>query len=756
VSDQFPVPAGGFLTGFAPGSVIAGYRLEQRIGTGGMAIVYRARDERLQRQVALKLMAPGRSADESFRQRFIQESRAAAAVDDPHIIPVYEAGEAGGVLYIAMRYVAGGDVQGLLERERQLPAAQVGAIVSAVASALDSAHAAGLVHRDVKPANMLLDSSPGRPDHVYLSDFGLSKGSLSSAGMTSSGQFLGTPNYTAPEQIQGHAVSGQTDQYALACTAFELLCGEPVFPRDQGVAIIYAHLSQPPRSVLGQRPDLGPAADAVLARALAKAPRDRFGSCQEFAGALRASLGVAPAVALPLAAQAPSWPGAGPTAQLGGPSNGAGRVSGPGRGSAPRVLTGPGRAPAPPSPGPATDGWANGPVTPGPGTVPPHQPAAPWRDTTAVPARPLSRRKLLWAAAGVPVAAAAGAVAWAAIRPGEAATAKPKPTTTPRAVPAHDPDPLWQAHVPFGHGAVLIAAGDAVVIAGGPAGPRGNQVRALDARTGKPAWSYEGSGVIEQMAVLGRTVYLGTDPVAAVLASDGSEVWTASYTPLYGPVAADGTVYVAEGVLYALRARDGGLRWQYPADVTSHPVIAAGILYTLGVKNVPGGTRNVLHAIRAADGGHQWDTPAPPGGVLATDGQVICAVENEEIGEPGRLWVWRASDGQPLWHGPRHTNFGVPALSGGVLYVVRADGTLIAFHAASGKRLWTAPSTVAVRPAVSRGMVYASDELGRLAARRAADGTLAWTVPQRFTEGPMVDGQTIVVTNGRTVLGIPV
>ena len=730
MSDHFPEPAGGFRTGFDSGSVIAGYRLEEKIGTGGMAIVYRARDERLQRQVALKLMAPARSADESFRLRFIRESRAAAAVDDPHIIPVYEAGEAAGVLYIAMRYVAGGDVQGLLKREGQLPAAQVAAIVSAVASALDSAHAAGLVHRDVKPANMLLDTRPGRPDHVYLSDFGLSKGSLSSAGVTSSGQFLGTPNYTAPEQIQGRPVSGQTDQYALACTAFELLCGEPVFPRDQGVAIIYAHLSQPPRSLLTQRPDLLPAADAVLARALAKAPQDRFGSCQEFAEALRASLSVAPAVATPLAAQAPSWPGAGTTAQLAARHRDmetAPRPHFPDRSSvAPRLAA-----------------W---------GTVPPSRPPAPWQDTARAPTRPVNRRKLLWVAAAIPVAAVAGAVGWEASRRGEAATTAQKPTA--RATPTHGPDPRWQAHVPFGHGAVLAAAGGLVIVAGGLEGPRGNQVRALDAASGRPAWRHAGSGVIDQVAATDQAVYLATEPVSAVRASDGSELWTSPHTALYGPVEADGTVYVAEGTLYALRARDGGLRWQYPADVTSHPVVAGGMLYTLGVRG--GSRRTVLHAIRTADGAHQWDTPAPPGGVLATDGQVVCAVEGEEVGEPGRLWVWRASDGQPLWHGPKGTDYGAPAMSGGVLYVVRADGTLIAYRAASGTPLWTAPSTVGITPAVSAGVVYASDDFGRLAARRAADGKVTWTVPHRFTEGPLVAGQTVIVTNGRAVLGIPV
>jgi serine/threonine-protein kinase len=741
MNDLSPGPEGGFLTGFEPGSVIAGYRLEKKIGSGGMAMVFLARDERLPRQAAVKVLAPMLASDESFRLRFIRESQAAAAVDDPHIIPVYEAGEAGGVLYIAMRYVAGGDVQGLLKREGQLPAAQVAAIVSAVASALDSAHAAGLVHRDVKPANMLLDSSPGRPDHVYLSDFGLSKGSLSSAGVTSSGQFLGTPNYTAPEQIQGRPVSGQTDQYALACTAFELLCGEPVFPRDQGVAIIYAHLSQPPRSLLIQRPDLLPVADAVLARALAKAPQDRFGSCQEFAEALRASLSVAPAVATPLAAQAPSWPGSvsGMT-----PMSGSGRATAmpsPRPVGIPLVVSDPGRYPAPAGAwaGTPTDGWAVTPGAPGPWTVP--------------PARLVSRRKLLWAAAAIPVAAVAGAVGWEASRRGEAATAAQKPTA--RATATHDPDPRWQAHVPFGHGAVLAAAGGLVIVAGGLEGPRGNQVRALDAASGRPAWRHTGSGVIDQVAATDQAVYLATDPVSAVRASDGSELWTSPHTALYGPVEADGTVYVAEGTLYALRARDGGLRWQYPADVTSHPVLAGGMLYTLGVRG-GGSRRTVLHAIRTADGAHQWDTPAPPGGVLATDGQVVCAVEGEEVGEPGRLWVWRASDGQPLWHGPKGTDYGAPAMSGGVLYVVRADGTLIAYRAASGTPLWTAPSTVGITPAVSAGVVYASDDFGRLAARRAADGKVTWTVPHRFTEGPLVAGQTVIVTNGRSVLGIPV
>src|SRR5262252_7881873 len=201
-----------FSSGFSVGSRIAGYRLKERIGQGGMAVVFRAQDERLRRQVALKVLSPVLAVDEAFRHRFMHESLSAAAVDDPHIIPVFEAGDADGVLFIAMRYVPGGDAGTLVHRQGPLPIARAAAIISAVASALDAAHAAGLVHRDVKPANMLVDARPGRPDHVYLSDFGLTKGAVSSASLTGAGQFLGTLDYSAPEQIEGRPVDGRTDQ----------------------------------------------------------------------------------------------------------------------------------------------------------------------------------------------------------------------------------------------------------------------------------------------------------------------------------------------------------------------------------------------------------------------------------------------------------------------------------------------------------------------------------------------------------------
>ncbi len=277
---------------FAVGAQIAGYRLMEQIGRGGMAVVYRAIDLRLDRPVALKILAPELARDEAFRHRFIRECRAAAAVDHPCIIPVFDAGEASGVLFIAMRYVSGRDVHTLLDREGPLPAGRVVNIIEQVAAALDAAHARGLVHRDVKPANMLLDpaATSGHLDHVYLSDFGLTKQTQLASSLTSTGQFLGTMDYIAPEQIEGSKfVDGRADLYSLACAAFEMLSGTPPFQRDQGVAVIWAQISAPPPRLTDRRPDLPPAVDRVLAKAMAKAPGDRYQTCLEFAAALRAA-----------------------------------------------------------------------------------------------------------------------------------------------------------------------------------------------------------------------------------------------------------------------------------------------------------------------------------------------------------------------------------------------------------------------------------------------------------------------------------
>jgi serine/threonine protein kinase len=286
-------PPDGTLPVLTAGSYVAGYRLEEQIGTGGMAVVFRAWDRRLDRQVALKILAPPLAANEIFRRWFLREARSAAAVDHPHVIPVFEAGEAGGALFMAMRYVPGGDVRSLVRRAGRLSLARAAAIVSSAASALDAAHAAGLVHRDVKPANILVDVRPGQPDHVYLSDFGVCQAALSWSGPTAHGQVLGTIGYAAPEQLGGKPVRGPADQYSLGCVAFELLGGAPPFPREEPAAAIWAHLSEPRPRLTSLRPQLPAAIDSVLARALATNPDDRYASCRDFASALCAALGLA-------------------------------------------------------------------------------------------------------------------------------------------------------------------------------------------------------------------------------------------------------------------------------------------------------------------------------------------------------------------------------------------------------------------------------------------------------------------------------
>ncbi len=282
---------------------IAGYRLDGYIGRGGVAVVYLAQDECLDLKVALKVLVPELAGDAAFRIRFLRESRSAAAVGHPHIIPVYEADEASGIVYLAMRYVQGGDARSLLNRLGPLPFAWAWTIIAQVASALDAAHAHGLIHRDVKPASMLLDTSSaaggrtcGRAggsdfDHVYLSDFGMSKNSPP-AHTTAVGQFAGTLDYVAPEQIEGRVLDGRADLYSLACAGFELLCGTPPFGQDQGLTVMYEQLYAPPPAAAAWRPDLPAAVDLVLARALAKSPADRYATCGQFAEELGTALGL--------------------------------------------------------------------------------------------------------------------------------------------------------------------------------------------------------------------------------------------------------------------------------------------------------------------------------------------------------------------------------------------------------------------------------------------------------------------------------
>jgi YVTN family beta-propeller protein len=272
------------------GPELGAYRIEALAGRGGMSVVYRAEDLRLGRRVALKLLAPELAEDERFRARFLTESRLAASIDHPGILPIYEAGEADGRLYIAMRYVEGTDLGALLRHEGRLTPARAVGLVAQLARALDVAHAHGLVHRDVKPSNALV-AAEAHGEHVYLADFGLTKHAASVAGDTTADHMVGTVDYVSPEQIRGDALDARADVYSLGCLLYECLTGEVAFPRPSEVSVIYAHLEDEPPRPSERCADVPPALDGVVARALAKEPDERFQSAGELATAAQDALG---------------------------------------------------------------------------------------------------------------------------------------------------------------------------------------------------------------------------------------------------------------------------------------------------------------------------------------------------------------------------------------------------------------------------------------------------------------------------------
>ena len=271
----------------APGTVFAGHRIEALAGHGGMGVVYRATHLALDRIVALKVIAPALVEDAPTRQRFLRESKLAASIDHPNVIPVYYTGEEDGIAYIAMRFVQGQDLRTLVRRDGALGAARAARIVAQIAAALDAAHATGLVHRDVKPANALL----ARGDHVYLSDFGLSKHTLSVGGETRSGHWVGTLDYVAPEQIRGERLDARADVYALGCVLYFALTGAAPFPRDGDEAKLWAHLTEPPPAASDQVEGLPPGLDDVIERAMAKRSADRYPSAGDLGRAALAAAG---------------------------------------------------------------------------------------------------------------------------------------------------------------------------------------------------------------------------------------------------------------------------------------------------------------------------------------------------------------------------------------------------------------------------------------------------------------------------------
>jgi hypothetical protein len=269
------------------GTDFVGYRIEELIGRGGMGVVYRAYDLRLKRTIALKLVAPELALDERFRARFARETELAMALEHPNVIPIYDAGDVDGRLYLAMRLVDGPDLRGIMRAEGALPTDRAYALCQQVAAALDAAHAKGLVHRDVKPSNVLVDAD----DHVYVADLGIGR-RLEETPRVGEERSVGTPAYLAPEELEGLPVDGRADVYSLGCLLFECLTGEAPFTRDSRLALAWAHLEEEPPRASARNADLPAAVDGVLARALAKEPAQRYASCGAFMGDAQQALGL--------------------------------------------------------------------------------------------------------------------------------------------------------------------------------------------------------------------------------------------------------------------------------------------------------------------------------------------------------------------------------------------------------------------------------------------------------------------------------
>ena len=788
----------GLLASLPVGSRIAGYRLEEQIGRGGMAVVFRALDERLQRQVALKILVPALTADEAFRQRFIRESRSGAAVDHPHIIPVFEAGEADGVLFIAMRYVPGGDARTLVHRVGPLSAARAAGIISAVASALDAAHAAGLVHRDVKPANMLIDARPGRPDHVYLSDFGLTKGALASLALTGIGQFLGTPDYSAPEQIEGGPVDGRTDEYALGCAAFELLSGALPFSREHGMAVIYAQVSAPPPPLTSVRPDLPPAADIVLARAMAKAPDDRYPNCREFAEALRATFGLAPYDSDPKASSPPTVSSGRdrPKLALSATYIDLGLLSLNGQSPEQRVRLGNSGGGFLNARAATSANWLKlrqagdelvvavdtSAVGEHEGTVRVDSDggSAVIRVLARVAAESAPAREIVVAhpesvlktpiglqptpplgpavtpAPSAPVDAGGGAVT---------PIAATEALDAPRARAADDSESgpgekgrtIRRRSLVIAVGAVIAVIGvvTAIIVVSSPqprrpaASPQRTTAAPPTPASPRLLWAAKTGDTIEaRPAVVGGTVYFGSwdHKVYALDAANGHVRWTYTTGDAIRSLltVVGGTVYVGswDHKLYALDAANGHLRWAYTTKrhVNSGPAVVGGTVYF-------GDVDHKVYALDAATGHVRWTYTT--GGPIYSSPAVVDGTVY--IGSRDfKLYALDAATGRLRW---AYTTGGPvpdsPAVVNGIVYVDSKDDRLYALNAATGHLRWsyTTVSYGLSSPTVADNTVYVGSMNHKVYALDAATGHLRWahTVGGGTLYSPAVAGTTVYI-----------
>jgi outer membrane protein assembly factor BamB len=739
---------------FFSGSRIGRYLLREEVGRGAMAVVFRARDEELDRDVALKIMASAFANDEAFRLRFRRESMAAAKINDPHIIPVFEAGHESGTLFIAMRLVEGGNVQQLVRRDGPLQAGRAMAIISPIAAALDAAHAHALVHRDVKPSNMLLDVGAGRPDHVYLSDFGLAKATLTPGDLTMEGAFLGTPDYAAPEQIEGRTVDGRADQYALAASAFLLLTGKPPFPRADPRAAFYAQTSEQPPALSSRRPDLPHALDGVLARALAKDPPDRFTRCRDFADSMRLALGLTMyhAGAMPATSgqsgRKPPSHAANPGGQAEPITDHAATVIRRSDGN----LAEPGEPAldARPAPGPLLlrpeaadarrhydnpcrhDGRQGARAAAGISLSPAPRPPAPaGNDPGARRGSSITRRAVIIGVAG----ASAGGLLYAARGLFGSGVPVPKPA--------------WKYPAGTYVDCTPAVAGGVVYV-----GDDSGRVHALHAAHGKALWVERTAPgedpVFTRPAVAGDAVYAGSSSrqgICALDTADGSircrYHWGGDVRS--GITVAGGIAYYGstDGSVYAIDTATGKRHWSHPTGgpVQSTPAVAGGIVYF-------GSADYSVYALHAATGQRLWkrategfinSSPAVAGGVvyIGSGDSLVYALHTAR---GGIIWT-HATGGQ--------IQFSDPVIAGGTVYIGSTDGKVYALDAASGRRRWARRlgGQIIGSPAVSAGTVYIGSTDRKFYALDAATGDIQWAYPTQgaIQRGPAVAGGMVYI-----------
>jgi len=755
------------------GQMLGKYHLEQEIGRGAMAVVYRATDTALNRQVALKVLPTYFSHDPEFVRRFQREAQVAASLSHPGIVQIYDVGEApDGTLYIAMQE-AGETLKRLLQHEGPLPLGRALAIAEQVAAALDYAHRRGVIHRDVKASNILL--GPG--DQTVLTDFGIARVGQES-GITTPGFALGTPEYLAPEQAEaGKPVDYRADLYALGVVLFEMLTGRVPFSADRPEAVLHAHIFTPPPSPSRLNPALPEAASQVLLKALAKDPNERYQSGAALVAALRGTFQV-PSSTLP-PTSTPTWnvkPGTPEQRRRGAEVQRSSPAPLPPGTSAPQpwplllpvagilavlilcgglglltvaALRGTFQVPSSTLPPTSTPTWN---VKPGTPTATPTRPPSPTPMPTLLPTAtvtltplpptptPLPPSPTPTSAPGLIPTPSGASAQWLMFRrgvehSGVAEEALPLPL-----------EKRWE----FATGGPINMSSPAVV--GGTAyiGSQDGKLYAVDIATGRQRWAFNAGGRIESSpAVAQGVVYFGAHngKVYAVDAVRGEKLWEFATGDKVesSPAVIDGVVYIGsdDRRLYALDAATGRQKWAFQAEqrIFSSPAVVAGTVFV-------GGDDSKLYALDVSTGAKRWEFLTGWGvgssPTVARGTVYVGSLDN-------KVYALDAQAGAKRWEFA--TGGGVlssPAVTGGTVYVGSQDHTVYALDAATGRQLWAFATggSVTSSPAVVPGVVFVGSDDGKLYALDAASGRSLWS----FATGDKVLSSP-AIANGMVFVG---